>query len=104
MAPPGLNNNLPCLNCGKHVTQEEAKVFAEVFVCPTCYELAARTYSRLEGELRRLLSMSKEAIRIALVEGKMQLPAGQSPEISKADLLKMIVQMAERKDARPTGG
>ena len=56
-------------------------------------------YDRCEGELNRLLLLLREAIRIALVEGKMQFgPALPMDEIPKADLLKMIAELTEKKN------
>jgi hypothetical protein len=63
-------------------------------------------YDRCEGELNRLLLLLREAIRIALVEGKMRFgPALPMDEIPKADLLKMIAELTERKNvtSRPPG-
>ena len=94
------SSGIPCMNCRKEVEQQDGKVFAEVFVCPTCYELAGRLYDRCEGELNRLLLMLREAIRIALVEGKLQYgPALPLDEVPKAELLKMIVELTEKKNA-----
>jgi hypothetical protein len=91
---------LPCMNCGQHVDQSAGKVFAEVFVCPRCYEMAERLYTRCDGELRRMLLLLREAIRIALVEGKLQYgPATPMEDVPKADLLKMIVELTEKKNA-----
>ena len=90
-------NNLTCMNCQTVVRQADARVFAEVYVCPTCYAVAEQMYKRLEVELRRMLLMSKEAIRVALVQGKLHLPAGGLEEVSKEEVLKMIVQLSEKK-------
>lgn len=87
------------MNCQKNVDTGEAKLFAEVFCCPDCFTIAERTYHRLEAELRKLLVMSKETIRIALIEGKLHLAPGENKDVSKEDLLQMIVQMSEKKNA-----
>lgn len=99
MASP-IASGIPCMNCRKTVSEEDGRVFAEVFVCPGCFLIAERLYQRLELELRRLLAMSKEAIRIALVEGKVSPSSGEKEVLSKEELLKMIVQMSEKKHAR----
>lgn len=91
-------SGLPCMNCRKPTADEDGKVFAEVFVCSTCYTMAERMFHRLEGELRRLLLLSKETIRVALIEGKMNFENATEQEIPKEDLLKMIVQFSERKE------
>lgn len=90
---------MECMNCHKEVEPGDAKIFAEVFCCPTCFTIAERTYKRLEGELRKMLVMSRETIRVALVEGKLHLPEGETQDVSKEDVLRMIVQMTEKKHA-----
>lgn len=102
-------SGLPCMNCNKPTSDEDGKLFAEVFVCSTCYTTAERLYQRLEGELRRLLLLSKETIRVALIEGKLHAETASEQEIPKEDLLRMIVQFSERKERdaqhpRPTRG
>jgi hypothetical protein len=92
--------NFPCLNCKTEVSQEKAKVFAGVFVCPDCYTKAERLYNKCEGELKQLLLVLKEAIRVALVKGALQYnPASPLDEVPKDELLEMIVKLTEKKDA-----
>ncbi len=97
-----MMQGIPCMNCKRQVAQDQGRVFAEVFVCPDCHKMAESLYNRCDGELRRLLLMLRELIRIALVEGKLQLgPAMSNEEIPKAELLKMITELAEKKNAAP---
>ncbi len=95
MEMPGL----PCMNCQKPTSTNDAKIFANVFVCSTCYMTAERLFARLEGELKHLLLLSKEVIRVALIEGKLHSPLAEEREIPKEELLKMIMQFSEKKDA-----
>lgn len=106
MDPTGVGQGgMPCLNCNKSVSQPEGNIFAGVFVCQECYERASRLHHRLEMELRKMLMMSREAIRIALVEGKLHFGTEQARDISKEELLKMIVKMSEKNNATgPSGG
>lgn len=98
MAP--LSGGISCMNCGQPVSEQDGKVFAEVFVCPVCYEMAERLYGKCEGELRRLLLLLREAVRVALVEGKLKYgPAQPLDDVPKEDLLRMIVSMTEKKNA-----
>lgn len=87
---------LPCLNCGKEVSSEDAQLFAGVFVCPTCDLFAKRLYSRSEQELKQLLFLLKESIRLALTQGKL-MPGEHVPldDLPKKDLLEMIVKLQE---------
>jgi hypothetical protein len=96
------------MNCRKPVDEKNARVFAEVYVCPDCYTLAEHLFDKCSAELKRMLLLLKEAIRVALVEGKLQYgPERPLDDIPKAELLKMIVQLSEKKNEpgtpRPPG-
>lgn len=95
-----MNEGLACMNCGKATPESDAKVFAEVFVCSTCFTMAERVFHRLEGELRRLLLVSKEAIRVALIQGKLHFELTEEKDIPKDELLRMIMQFSEKKNAK----
>lgn len=96
---------LPCMNCRRHVDQAAGHVFAEVFVCPECFKMAEHLYTKCDAELRRLQLLLREAIRIALVEGKLQLgPARALEEIPKSELLTMIAELTEKKNAPRQAG
>lgn len=86
-----------CLNCGKEVRPTEAKLFAEVFLCPTCYVQADHFYLRLDHELKSLLVLAKDAIRVALLQGKFSFPENGSQEVSKREVLEAILTMEERR-------
>lgn len=91
---------LPCMNCRKPIESGESKIFAQVFVCPTCYGTAKSFYEKLEVELRQLLTVAKESIRVALVEGRFHLSEAHVRDISKRELLQEIVSMEERARGR----
>jgi hypothetical protein len=86
-------NALDCLNCHNPVKPEEAKSFAGVFVCPSCFGIAEHVYSRGEAELRRMLLMYKETVRIALVKGELTLSSLEQKEPNKRDVMQAILQM-----------
>jgi len=90
-------NLLDCMNCRTPVKSSEAKAFAGVFVCPLCFSLAERTYNRGEAELKRMLFMLKETVRIALVQGKLSFAEGQDIEPTKSQVLQAIMQMQDNK-------
>jgi hypothetical protein len=96
---------LPCMNskvCGNtSVDPKQAKMFAEVFVCPACYALAESVDAKLRADVKRMELMVREAIRIALVEGKLNPAAAALDDLPKTELLKEIVRLSEKKDARP---
>lgn len=92
---------LPCVNCQTPVDSAQAKIFASVFVCPQCYALAERFMQRATEELKALLLVQQEAIRLALTERRFFLGAAQpSRELSKKEVLEQILQFTEKADAR----
>lgn len=93
---------LPCLNCGNDVAEDQAKIFAGVFCCPVCHELAERLERKIQAQLKQLYTMTRESIRIALVEGKLHFGNEPDKEISKTDLLKGIMQLEAIRDAKKT--
>lgn len=91
---------LPCLNCHNPVDPQKAKIFAGVFVCETCHLVATRLEERGTAELRSLLTLQREAIRIALTRGELVLgPAEPTRELSKKEVLEQIVKLSEAADA-----
>jgi hypothetical protein len=96
---PGLS----CMSCHKEVVEEQGKFFAEVFVCPDCFLLATRFYERAEQDLKRLLVMMKEAIRVGLLQGKLQFKTPeQIKEAPRNDVLEKLSELA--KEARKKRG
>jgi hypothetical protein len=96
---------LPCLNCKTLVDPAAAKVFAGVFVCPTCHTVAERLEQRGTQELKALLTMQREAIRIALVEGRLQLSTTDlSREPTKQEVLQEVLRLAEQRDKSKAEG
>lgn len=86
------------MNCKADVQQGAGKFFAEVFVCESCQTLAQHFHERLERELKHLLVMAKESIRVALVQGKFIFPEAPVGEPSKREVLESILQMNERRE------
>ena len=94
-----MMGGIPCRNCGKETSEATAKVFASVLVCDVCDEMATRLFTRCESELKRMLLLLQESIRVAIMEQRLQYsPADPTAEVPKEDLLRMIVQMTENKD------
>ncbi len=91
--------NLPCMNCKRDVEQNRGKFFAEVFLCESCAEMAFHFFSRLTRELNFLLTMAKESIRLALVQGKFSFPEGPSGEPPKRAVLEEILKLEEAREA-----
>lgn len=87
---------LDCVNCRKPV-DSNAKLFAEVFVCDDCFRIAETLFRRGEQELRMLLVVQKEAIRISLMRGELQFSSIQQVEdVSKKDLVTHLADLAQK--------
>lgn len=86
------------MNCRAPVEESGGKLFKGVWTCATCHGYAERAYQRLQKELKYLLTVSGEAIRIALIEGRMHPPTEPAQEVSKADLLRTIMQVADHRE------
>lgn len=97
-------SGLCCMNCHRAVSQEEAKLFAQVFVCPACYTQAEHFWLKLDRELHYLLTMAKESIRLALVEGRFSFPEGAAGDVPKREVLQAIMEMHEAKEAKAACG
>jgi hypothetical protein len=82
------------LNCKKPVDPDSVKFFAQAFVCPVCYECAEHFVLKLEKELRHLLVIAKEAVRLALIEGRFHFNS-PGEGVSKKELLEEIVRLEE---------
>lgn len=94
-------NAMTCLNCKAPVEPADAKLFAEVFLCPDCHTQAVHFWERLDKELRSLQVMAKDAIRVSLLEGKFFFPeATGETEVSKRAVLESILSMEEARAAK----
>jgi|SRR5690606_32645055 len=91
---------LTCLNCKAPVAEEDIKFFGKAFVCAVCHTTATHFYERLTKDLKNLLLVAHEAIRVALVEGRFHLAENGLKEVSKKELLEEILKMTQYKEAR----
>jgi hypothetical protein len=87
------------MNCQQPVGEKDAKFFRGTFVCGTCYTIAERLRTRARKELTDLLVMLDEAIRLAIIERRLQFREGTDVELSKKEVLEAIVKLQEMKDA-----
>lgn len=62
--------------------------------------MSTHFYERLENELKSLLLVAKESIRVALVQGKFVFPEGPAGEPSKRAVLEEIIKLEEAREAR----
>jgi coenzyme F420-reducing hydrogenase delta subunit len=94
---------LPCVNCKKEVEPDQAKMFAEVLVCPDCYTIAERLYERGNIELRMMLTVLKEALRLTLIRGELQFLQQQTEENKSEEVMKRFAKMAKEIQAKSSG-
>jgi hypothetical protein len=88
---------LSCVNCKHEVSQGDAKLFAEVFVCGECFRIAESLMSRGERELRMLLTVLKESIRLNIIRGELQFSSiEQVQDVPKKDLVTHLADLASR--------
>jgi hypothetical protein len=97
---PMIGGAMPCMNCKAPTSEQDARLFAGVYVCVGCHGMATRLFERGQKELQQLLVMMQEAIRIGLVEGNLHFGEGKPEEISKQKLMQEIVRLADAKDAQ----
>lgn len=92
---------LRCMNCDAPIEQGEMKLFAQVCVCGSCYKMAERLYERANKELKLVLVMMKDAIRLSLLEKKLQFKTpDQIQSMKKADLLSRLGELVEQAQER----
>jgi len=87
---------LPCMNCKKEIDQTKAKIFQGVYVCDECYDLADRSFRKLQQELNHLLTLAGESIRLALIKGELQLGRVDTKEIPKSELIRKLVDLSNQ--------
>lgn len=88
------------MNCKAQVPAGKGAFFAEVFLCHTCHTQAVHFWERTEKELRHLLTISKEAVRLSLITGRFAFPEGQQGELSKREVLTEVLKMEEAREQR----
>ena len=93
---------LPCLNCQQEVAPDEAKFFAECFLCPACYLIAERTLQQGQRELHYLLVSLKELVRLAILRGELRLPpAAEQATERKMNVVDALVELAQHQKVQP---
>jgi hypothetical protein len=93
---------LPCLNCQQEVAPDEAKFFAECFLCPSCYLIAERTLQQGQRELHYLLVSLKELVRLAILRGELRLPpAAEQATERKMNVVDALVELAQHQKVQP---
>lgn len=68
-----------CLNCQAPLGLGGSRAYEGVLVCGTCHTIARQFESRIDRELDALRVLSRDAIRVALMEGKIHLSPAPAP-------------------------
>ena len=88
---------LNCMNCKREILPNKGEIYLKVFICHNCKLIAERLYERAQKDVKHLLVMMKEAIRLGLVQGKLQFrDTNQVDEVSRPDLLSKLADLAEQ--------
>lgn len=87
---------LGCVNCKKDVAPDQAKMFAQAFVCPDCFLVAERFMQRGTKEANQMLLILKESIRLALIRGELQFSAEKIEDMSPEELFKEMSQLTSK--------
>lgn len=90
---------LPCMNCGRDTSQEDAKLFAECMVCPDCYQVAERIFLQGQLELKYLLTTLKELIRVSIVQHQLSFPpppGRKDGQVQERKAVDVIVEMMKQ--------
>jgi hypothetical protein len=96
---------LPCLSCKQEVPPADGKVFAEVFMCPSCFRIAERLLKSGDAELKMMLLVLKESIRVAALTQGLQYAEQYLGDMPKEDLVSHLAKMAAevKRQAIPQG-
>lgn len=69
----------------------------EVFICSNCKLVAERIFERAQQDVKHLLVMMKESIRLGLIEGRLQFrDPEQVEEVSRPDLINKLAELADQ--------
>ena len=100
---------MPCTNCSCDVDPKDAKFFgasgtgevphAAVFVCPDCYATAELFDQRAREQLKAFLTLSRECIRLAIVERRLFIgPLQPARELTKREVFQSLLHLLEKRD------
>jgi hypothetical protein len=93
------------MNCDAPIAAGEMKLFAEVCVCEGCYNMATRMHERALKELKVVLVMMKESIRLALLQKKLQFRTPEELQnVKKPELLGELGRLVEAAQERQRHG
>ena len=87
---------LKCMNCKAELEQSQAKIAFEVLVCPDCEKVANRFFAQAQKELKVVLVLMKDAIRMGLTQGRLQFSMDGDKPVSRQDLLVKLGELVER--------
>lgn len=91
MDAPHFQQQLTCLSC-KKPTDDKARTVLQVFLCAECADYADHFRATLVKQLQWLLTVVDNAIREALLEGRLRPTQPNQPkaDVPKQELLRMV--------------
>lgn len=89
-------SGIPCVNCKTPVSPDDAKMYAQIFLCESCARTAEVVSTRFDQSIDRLKVIKHELIRHMLVAGQLQLNAAEASEMSRKDLFSVLSKEAEK--------
>ncbi len=94
--------DLPCVNCKREFPAEKGLWWERIFLCADCHRVATRIHEQGETRLRWMLSILKQAIKDALLEGRLQLstPDQQGDEQRFLLQLQTLAKLAKAKGSK----
>ena len=89
-----------CTNCGKRLKKQH--VFQGVIICEDCFKMVSHAMQRTKNELEMLVTVYKDMVRAALVQGRFRpppaVPAGEM--MPPMELSRAFDRLAERTGAK----
>jgi hypothetical protein len=89
-------SKLRCVNCRTEVDPDKAKVCFGVLVCESCDRVANRFFEQAQKELKVVLVLMKDAIRMGLTQGRLQFSMDGEEIVTRQKLLAKLGELVER--------
>jgi DNA-directed RNA polymerase subunit RPC12/RpoP len=92
---------LSCVNCKREVVAGEEKFFDKVYLCPDCHRIALRVLEKGERELKMMLMVLRESIRLAIVQHKLQFNEQNLDDMKEEDMVSVLHALAKQAKEQP---
>lgn len=89
---------MKCTNCGASTATE---TFDAVPCCPDCHELARAACRRAETQMKALLVLHRDVVRVMMVEGKLRVSNASDLQSALDRVSSAVPRVPEGAEARP---